>query len=37
METGDYVRNFGIVAGERRHSYGFESHPPHQFYPAETF
>lgn len=29
METGGYVRCFGIAAGERRHAYGFESHPPH--------
>ncbi len=34
METGDYVRCFGIVAGESRHSYGFESHPPHRASPG---
>ncbi|MEV6261837.1 hypothetical protein AB0M42_13945 [Streptomyces sp. NPDC051784] len=36
-EFSGFVRCFDIVAGERRHSYGFESHPPHQFHLAETF
>lgn len=30
METGGYAHFFGIVAGERRHPFGFESHPPHR-------
>lgn len=34
METGGYVRCFGIVAGERRHAFGFESHPPHRISPG---
>ena len=34
METGGYVQCFGIVAGEGRHSYGFESHPPHRASPG---
>lgn len=30
MEVGVYVRSFGIFAGERRHRFRFESHPPHE-------
>lgn len=30
MESGLYIRFFGIVAGENRHRFGFESHPPHR-------
>lgn len=36
METGGYVRRSGIVAGERRHAYGFESHPPHPASPGRN-
>ncbi|RDL03104.1 hypothetical protein DER30_4660 [Streptomyces sp. HB202] len=34
METGGYVRCFVIVAGERHHPFGFESHPPHRASPG---
>ncbi|MBM7443050.1 hypothetical protein JOC24_006498 [Streptomyces sp. HB132] len=36
-ETGRYARFPKKTAGEARRRFGFESHPPHQFYLAGTF